>query len=445
MLHRVLTAVIMIGVLVAGSTIVPMAASAQTLTPTQQPGDTLTPVPTPGSDGLTPAVPTATPPPGGPTVPGGATVQQTPGAWVVSGVRVDVTGSSTAAAREQAFTDGRRLAFGSLIDFLGVSRTQLDPSDLSDQELSRLTRGFSVEQESTTPGRYMASLSYIFRPDAVREVFQERAVTTLQPAGPMEDLTTTTGPGSAGAVGGQPVLVLPVFRQGGTARLWDSPNPWREAWQNVDGGDRFVVPFGDLEDVADVDVEAATRGDAAAFRAIADRYGAGDTVVAVAQPNGEAVSVSLTRHSSRGPGTTQILTVQGGTWQAAVQEAIAGLDGAGTRPQLTEMPPGAVGAPAAFGAGPPVGALPSGTVGPGGLAVLVPLSSPRDWFDIRRRLSQVVSLTGVQIVSLASDEAVLRLGYLGDESQLRSGLAAEGLNLTQGAAAPELRRAGPAN
>ncbi|NBB82201.1 MAG: DUF2066 domain-containing protein [Alphaproteobacteria bacterium] len=404
-------------------------AAAQTLSPGTSTFETPGTVP----GGLTPAVP--------PT----ATVQQTPGAWVVGGVRVDVTGSSTAAARDQAFAEGRRQAFGALIDHLGVPRSALDPGSLSDRELSRLTRGFSVEEERTTPGRYIASLSYIFRPDAVRSVLAEREITTLEGAGP-DTASAGAVPGSvpdgtAASGDGRPVLVLPVLRQGGTARLWDSPNPWREAWQNVDGGDRFVVPFGDLQDVGDVDVEAATRGDTAAFRAIAERYGAGDTVVAVAQPNGEAVSVSLTRYSGSGPGETRIADTSATSWSGAVQEAIGRLDdpGTGTAPGLGEAAPAVTG----YGTGTPIGTLPGGGgVDAGGLAVRVPLSGGGDWFDIRRRLALVGSLTGVRILSLGTDEAVLRLGYIGSESQLRSALAAQGLSLTQGAAAPELRRGG---
>ena len=251
-------------------------------------------------------------------------MRETPGAFVVSNVGVDVTAASTAGAQEQAFAEGRRLAFAALLAQLGVRRDQIDAASMSDAALSRLTRGFSVEEESTSSGRYRARLSYIFNPDAVRELLSERAVTTLEEESlPFGADRADGAPAAAGA----PVLVIPVLREGGDRPAVGQPQPLApDAWQNVDGGDRVVVPYGELQDVADVSVGSALRGDGAAFRGIVGRYGAGDTVVAVAQETGGGLSVSLTRYAGAGPGATQIVSVPGTDYAAAVREALSALD-----------------------------------------------------------------------------------------------------------------------
>lgn len=432
MLDRVFAVLLPI-VLAAGVALIAAPGSAQ-LTPTAPADPALRADP----NAMGPGLQGSTAPPPAPAVPSGAQVRETPGAFVVSNVGVDVTASSTAGAQEQAFAEGRRLAFAALMAQLGVRSDQIDPSSMSDAALSRLTRGFSVEEESSSPGRYRARLSYIFNPEAVRELLSERAVTTLAE----ESLPFGTDRAdSAAAASGAPVLVLPVLREGAAARLWDSPNPWLDAWQNVDGGDRLVVPYGELQDVADVSVESALRGDGAAFRGIASRYGAGDTVVAVAQETGGGLAVSLTRYSGAGPGATQIVSVPGTDFATAVREALSALD----RP-----PPGqprvsgdTLGATPAM-AGPAVGGLPPGDRLGGGMAVLVPFSRPGEWFQIRQRLAAVGNVVGVQVVSLSVDEAVLRLQFAGGEDALRGGMAARGLDLTRGPDGPVLRLSGPA-
>jgi|GEM_PF-1131746 len=433
MLDRVF-AVVLPFVLAVGVAMIAAPGAAQ-LTPTAPADPALRADP----NAVGPGLQGSTSPSPAPAVPSGAQVRETPGAFVVSNVGVDVTAASTAGAQEQAFAEGRRLAFAALLAQLGVRRDQIDAASMSDAALSRLTRGFSVEEESTSSGRYRARLSYIFNPDAVRELLSERAVTTLEEESlPFGADRADGAPAAAGA----PVLVIPVLREGATARLWDSPNPWLDAWQNVDGGDRVVVPYGELQDVADVSVGSALRGDGAAFRGIVGRYGAGDTVVAVAQETGGGLSVSLTRYAGAGPGATQIVSVPGTDYAAAVREALSALDRpAPGQPQSTGDSPGAT----PTMSGPEVGGLPPpGDRLGGGMAVLVPFSRPGEWFQIRQRLAAVGNVVGVQVVSLSVDEAVLRLQFAGGEDALRGGLAARGLDLARGPAGPVLRLSGSA-
>ncbi|MEQ8967068.1 MAG: DUF2066 domain-containing protein [Azospirillaceae bacterium] len=356
----------------------------------------------PGDDTAAPGDVQAAPSTTGPTSPAPAPARND--AYSVSDIQVDVSAGSTEAAREQAFAEGQRRAFAGLLDRLSVSRTELDPASVSDAEIGRMVRGFTVDEERTSPGRYAASLTYTFQPDAVRQVLRQRAVTYSD-------------------IDSRPVLVLPVLREGGADRLWDSPNPWLEAWLDTEGGGTIstVVPFGDLADVRDVPVEAALEGDREAFARIQERYGAGDTLVTVARPEGGQLTVSMQRYGAGGGGTTNVLSVQG-TGPEAYADAVRRVTGqleADWRQVATVQ---------------------SGTRN--SVTVLVPFGDAATWFQTRLRLSRVPTIETMRVISLSRADAVVALDYLGTEDQLRNALTQQNLRLDPGTYGPELRRGG---
>jgi hypothetical protein len=325
-------------------------------------------------------------------------------AYTVSGIRVDVTAETTAAARDQAFVEGRRLAVAELIDRQGAG---IAPGELSSAELDRMIQGFQVDEEQLAPGRYIASLTYVFVPSEVRSIVeQDGPDVRSQPEGP--------------------IVLLPVYRSGSVARLWDAPNPWHGAWLNHEGGDSeipVIVPFGDVADVVDIDAERALAGDRAALSAIARRYDASGTLVAVAEPTDQGLSVRLLPYGADAAGPPARLTVpegaQPGLYPAAVERVAERIDLSWfTAPDAPATDP------------------------QNRLAVLVPLASSADWFRMRNRLSQVMPVTDTTVVSLSAQEAVIELAYRGSEAQLRQALSRAGLTLRQGPEAMELRATG---
>src|SRR6185369_10293232 len=94
--------------------------------------------------------------------------------------------------------------------------------------------------------------------------------------------------------------------------LFEDRNPWREAWAKRPPRDTLmpiVVPLGDLKDIADLDAKQAMAGDVRRLEALARRYGATDTAVAVAQVSLDpatakpTVALTVTRHTSAGDQT----------------------------------------------------------------------------------------------------------------------------------------------
>ena len=316
--------------------------------------------------------------------------------FVVRNIYVDATGDTTALAREQAFADGRAVAFSQLVSRLAVDSSQLDEDTLSDEDITSLLQAFEVNDERTTTGRYIANLTFAFDPAAVRTLLQGRLV----------DFTETVS---------KPVLVIPVFRSAQGTRLWDSPNPWMEAWLDFFDTERLVpvvVPFGDLADVADISIPEALTGDPDSLRKIADRYEAGDAIVALAEPFDGGLSVTLNRYSESGAPSVETLLVPsadslGSLLTAGVQQSTETIE-AEWRERTRVRPT-------------------DNNV----LAVLVPVAVAADWFQTQARLARVPTITATKIISLSATEAVLEFEFIGSETQLQTALAQQNLMLEQ--------------
>lgn len=342
--------------------------------------------------------------------------------FTVTGVAVAAEAASTGQARTQAFAEGQRIALQRLAESLGG---EVDFSTLSEQAVTRLIQGFQVEEERVSPGRYEASLAFTFRPDEVRAVVRDQVGTGGAAAPSSPAPTTARTPTGA-------VLVIPLWQTAETVRLWDAPNPWHDAWLNrANAADAvpIVVPFGDLQDVGDLSIDQAVGGDRAALQAMAERYGAGQPVVATLSEQGGGYRMTLDWFPPGEAPSEEVVPV-------------AALGGASTLPQAVEeaalriqrgpLPP-TVGGPT----GP---ALSAGPGGGGQSLYIVPIADLQDWVDIRGRLDRIPAIVTTTVVSLQPGEAVVELQTVGTDSALRDQMAQQQLGLELGAGGMEIRR-----
>lgn len=354
---------------------------------------------------------------------GGAQIQPAAAAvYTVPGIAVEATAETTDLARDSAFADGQRQAAAALFQRLGVGPTQVDPATLSDADLAGLVQGFQIDNERTSPGRYVAELTFRFRPEAVRAMLNSRGVAFNE--------------ATPAAV--QPVVLLPVYRDGEGARLWGGANAWHAAWlENSSAAEAVsvIVPFGDLRDVGAINAEQAVAGDPQALQAINELYQADEAVVVVAEPHSWTLSVTLSRYGADMLPRTTVFSVPGDpsdptVLRQAIEQTVARL-----------LQDRGAASPAVASAAPPVpgGAMPPGVSGSSTLTLRVPLASRDDWFRTQQSLSRVTLVSGVRLLSLSVREVLVEVDYAGSQDQLRSALAGQGLVLEQGASGPELR------
>jgi len=322
--------------------------------------------------------------------------------FVVRGLKVDVTAASTAEARDKALAVGERTAFRQLLERLTLRADHVRLPAFSGGQIAAFVLDFEVAEEKASAVRYLATLNYSFKADAVRRLLIDREISFAE---------TTS----------KPVLVLPVYQAAGTLLLWDDPNPWRQAW--VQRPEKFslvpaILPGGDLADIATIGPEQAVDGDGQRLSAIAARYDAGDTIVAHATMNMDRgrpdLEVYVTRYGTAQQEQTVVKSFTSGEQESlelllarAAVELTSQIEDNWKRDNLLQFGQQAV------------------------VAVKIRIGGLGDWLDIRKRLAGVAVIRKSDLVILSLDEVRVNLHYIGDPDQLALALEQADLVITR--------------
>lgn len=206
---------------------------------------------------------------------GAANAQDDP--FTVSGVPIDATADTAAAARERAIAEGTPRALRRLFERLTLPDDSSRLPSIPASQATSLAIGFSVDNEIRQPTRYRGDLTVSFEPEGVRRILRNYGVPFLESAAP-------------------PTLVVPVYVVGQQAALWNA-NPWGEAWDEgryIGGFAPVVLPTGFGTQVSLISADAVARGNVDALSALANAYGVNRVLLAVARPQGDTLAVDLT-------------------------------------------------------------------------------------------------------------------------------------------------------
>jgi hypothetical protein len=340
-----------------------------------------------------------------------ARAQQDPAndVYTVRNVTVDITAESAAAARDQALVAAQRKAFEQLLGSLGTESDVAALPALGDNAISDMVLDFEIESEKVSTVRYIGDLTFRFRAEPVRKYLERGGATYAVPSG-------------------RPALVIPVLAVDGKTLLWDDANAWLAAWSQTPVNGPLVpiaVPLGDLADIGSIDGPRAVEGDLAALQAMAQRYGAGDVVVAEAEPSvdaatGEAkLALSATRYKPAGSAgeMKDSLSAAGGEdalpalYAQAAQRVSDFLQEQWKQENLVS------------------------STAEQHLDVVAPIASLAEWVELRRRLADVTIVRRAELITLSRRAAEIDLVFIGDQGQLTRALAQRNLILAQAAAA----------
>lgn len=333
----------------------------------------------------------------------GTATAQPNNTFTVANVAVDVTQATAAAARERALAEAEVRSFNTLLRRLTLRADHHRLPVMERHDIAPFIQEFAVSNEKTSRVRYLASLTYRFKPSKIRRFLRDVGIQFAETQS-------------------KPVLVLPVYRAVGVVVLWDDPNPWREAWADitaVSGLVPFRHPRGDLTDIATVGAEQAEQGDRAPLSAIAKRYKVSDTLVAVASliasRRGDPIlEISVNRYGDGQSDQTFItsLAAQPGEsardiTRRAAKEVAAQTEDQWKRDNFLQFENAAV------------------------LAIRIRLSTLRDWVEAKRRLTKVAVVRQTDLILLSRDEVRINLHYLGDVEQLSLALSQADLLLSE--------------
>jgi hypothetical protein len=358
-------------------------------------------------------------------------------AYRISGITVDVSAANPQAARLAAFRIAQRRAFPLLWSRLSGKPAGAAPR-LSDGQLDGIVSGIESEGERFSMTRYMATLAVVFDRSRVVE-YLGGTVSMLQ---------------------SPPMLLLPVWVDGGATTLFQTKTPWAAAWgryrENATPLD-YVVPAGTAVDNVLLTAFQTRRPERSTWRTLLSRYDAVDVLIAEARlirrwPGGPLKALILARHGPDGrvlgrfmlgaedeTGLDQMLDTAARRIDGIYAEAL--------RDGRLQAEPGLalalepVIAPAPFFDTPVVaGAVVNDQV-VGGLELVVITPDSASYAASEAALRRVPGVTSVAVTSLSlGGSSRLLVSHLGSEADLRAALAGAGFTLGTETPFPVLRR-----
>lgn len=316
-----------------------------------------------------------------------------PTQFEVRGVTVDVTADSAQAARVQAMAEGEIKAFEQLLRRLTLQAYHDRLPVVPASEITALVVDFSVTGEKASRVRYIAKLNYHFRAAGVRALLDANGI-------PYAETVS------------KPVLILPVYQSADALLLWDDTNPWRAAWDTVGvGGAGDLVPMtlalGDLQDVRIIGAEQAIEGDMQRLQELAERYDAGDVVVAHAIMRMDAsgvlpeLEVYLTRFGSTLQEQTVVKTFLADPGEDATQ--LLARTATSLKGQIEDN-------------------WKQDNLIQAGHAQVLPIqvrvNGLKDWVSVQSRLNGVAIIRRMELVLMRRDQVRVNLHFIGGAEQL---------------------------
>ena len=322
--------------------------------------------------------------------------------FVIENVAVDETSSTALKAREKALEIGQKRAWKKLLERMTFPETVKKVADIPYSELRSLIRGYEVIRERTSTVRYLADLNVTFNGNEVRQFFLNNNI----------DYAETPS---------APVLVVPLLIRQGAASLWETPNPWRDAWQNLPEQRGLVdirVPVGDLADIRDIAAIQALRGDQKKLKKIAKRYNAKTIVVAKAfkrfgiKDNLPILEIIITKIRTDQIEETIIDTIKG-----EIGDDLLNLLGVGVTRVVNSI----------VDSWKKENAVTTGLLLR--VPVFVPIKGLNNWLGITSQLDEIGILKRTNLRRLSKREALIDLWVTGNITLLENALGSKNLSL----------------
>lgn len=331
--------------------------------------------------------------------------------FTVGNYPVEARASDAVLAKKQALADGQAAAFQSLLKRLVPVTAYAELKRLGQAKSGTYLDGVAVRSERNSRTEYIATLDYVFTPDAVRTLMRQHGVPFVE------------------AQAGKAVLV-PIFKSSADAQPERALGTWGNTWRGLDLTHTLTpLQVSPLSGVIQEDTIAMlAKGERGAAQILKTEYDASEVIAAIAVVDEAAkrLHVTLSGRDFAGPinwrksyplspgeldyameyAAVVSLGVLEGRWKARQQPTAA----AGFRP-------GSAGFGGAASTGEPV-------------AINAVFQGVAQWYQIRETLGNVPGISGLQVDSLTSQSARVRLQYPGGGAGLAAVLNPRGLSLT---------------
>jgi hypothetical protein len=195
-------------------------------------------------------------------------------------VMADITGENPVDSQKKAIEYAKKRAFFLVLLEFDAQKAESIARSMTDEQIDTHIRGYQLIQDKLEGNRYLAKYKVSVSDDLV-----SRLVTT-----DTSKTNETTNP----------ILILPVLNENSELLLWEADNFWRGIVNGVAlelGENLLIMPYGDPSDVNTVSSATALSSRYEDLQKMAQRYGAREVVVALAEikrdqtPKGVAVTL----------------------------------------------------------------------------------------------------------------------------------------------------------
>jgi len=331
--------------------------------------------------------------------------------YTIYNMEVDETSRNVATARDRALRKGQREALMRLFRRMILTTDMNRLPEFSDLDVQDYVNGFEINNERRSSVRYIASLVVHFNRDKINDVLSNNQIPYAETLG-------------------RAVSVLPVFEEGGTLRLWEKDNLWREAWQSYDMTNNLVpvdTPAPTLKNRFYISALQAKNDDQRSIASFIEKSALNELIIAVANlrksASGDQISLdihlkqnSLVEEANYEPKTLSVtLPAYDETGKSNLEALyMAGVDAAsGWVDDLWKMQ-----VLVNYGISSKI-------------AVRGDLEKINDWVIMQRQLEKVNLVKKVDLKSLNIETVDLEIEFSGEAEQLVLSLAQQGVRLSQ--------------
>jgi Uncharacterized protein conserved in bacteria (DUF2066) len=308
-------------------------------------------------------------------------------------VPVDATAASVSVAQNNAINGGRARAWTELSHRLVPQKDWAKLPSLDNAGLERLIRGYTVANEKRSTTRYVARITYIFNPGAVRHLFR------------VAKIGISEQPGTA-------VLLVAM------SPTYSAHSPWAQALaQPKYASAQFplVTPVGDAVDESSLGSLHFAEASWGQIQSAASRVHAGEAVLV--QASNPAASHMTVRMRRVGPGKPMAL--------ADIDVPVA----AGTPPQKAYATAAELAEVAIEDAWKTRGTIDLNKKSR--MVAELRITSLEQWNSMLARLAAVPAISDVSVVAMNTGEGRVALSYTGTPDQLRTMAGQSNLNFAE--------------
>jgi hypothetical protein len=307
--------------------------------------------------------------------------------YTVRNIHVDASAASVTEAYSIALAQGRPRAFQTLYRRLSRQADWAKQPQLSDLDIQRLMRSYTVANERRSTTRYTGDVTYVFNPDQVRRLLKNTGVAYADASA-------------------KRILIIPM------APGYNRMSAWTIAWNNpklLHGTVPLALPVGDAADMAalgHLNFDSAAWGSVSGLAARAQA-----SEVALLLVTGNTVRIHHLAPTPISTGAVQDVPFAGGLGGAAATTTNALEDYWKSRAAIDFSKRARATVTARF-------------------------DSLGEWATMLSALSAVPTVTNVEVVAIDSGEARLGVTYVGSIDQVSSTLTGMkvALNQTDGGA-----------